>query len=120
LKKFKAELEHLGYISKNLPLDEFRRVFMCNDDGLSDKFKKQPAKPIDWLVNKSHLGYLIKQLSKNKVINEKEYYKIAESCFLFKGEPISNTVFHGMQLPATNAMKKIDRIALLLVEKRLK
>jgi hypothetical protein len=117
MKSFKLELEHAGYIAKGLPLDVFRRVFIFKDDYLKDKLKQQSCIPIDWLVNKSHLGYLVKQLSKHNVIIEKDYYKIAENCFLFKGNPIPNTVFHGMQLPAINVKRKLDRIALLLVDK---
>ena len=120
LKKFKSELEHLGYIAKDLPVEYFRRVFLFKDDYIKDKLKQQPCIPIEWLANKSHLGYLIKQLYKNKVIIEKEYYKIAENCFLYQGQPIPNTVFHGMQLPAINARKKLDRITALLMEKNIK
>jgi len=115
LKKFKQGLEQRGYLNKDFPIEVFRRVFLCKDDSLKDKLIRQPVEPIIWKTNKSHLGYLIKQLSKNNVITEKEYYKIAENCFLFEGTPILNTVFHGMQVPAVNAKKKLDQICNLLI-----
>lgn len=114
LRAFRAELEHHGYIDTNVPTETFRRIFSFQEDPLTDKLKQQTNKPIEWLNNKSHLGYLIKQLSKNNIITGKEYYKVAENCFLFKGEPISNTVFHGMQLPSEPAKRKIAKIVALL------
>jgi len=114
LKKFKQGLEQRGYINKDFPIEVFRRVFLCTDDSLKDKLIRQPVEPIVWIANKSHLGYLIKQLSKNNIITEKDYYKIAENCFLFEGSPILHKVFHGMQLPAVNAKRKLDQICSLL------
>jgi len=111
LKKFKHELEHHRYIINDLPMDNFRRIFLCQDDPQFDKIKSAPIIPIDWAVAKSHLGFLIKLLSKQKIIIGKEYYKIAENCFRFKGEPIANSVFHDMQLPAENAKRILQRIA---------
>jgi hypothetical protein len=114
LKGFRNELEHLGYLDKNVSAENFRKIFLSQDDPLREKLKRQTNEPIVWLVNKSHLGYLIKLLAQNNIITVKDYYKIAENCFLFNGEPISNTVFHSMQPPSENAKRKIAKIVVAL------